>query len=186
MTACTAQPAPDLPPPASASGEVPEFDGPWAADFATLYASASSDFERDALRDGQITDQEVAEARSRFGDCLAGFGITGTSFEPNGAFRFDTPEGRDADAVNELVQTCSHDSGEAGIGALHSWIRRNPENLDDDTIIAACLVRKGAVDPSYSGQDFAADEEDLSIPYLTGFGEATFVECNADPLGRFE
>lgn len=166
--------------------ETPAFEGPWASDFESAYSRAVSTFERSALADGSITDSELAEARERFSTCLKSFGIVDVVFQPDGAFEFTASEGSDPDRVNEQVGDCSEESGEATIGALHAWIRRNPEKLDDDTIIAACMVRKGAVDPSYGADDFARDEPELSFPYLKGFGDDTFQQCNADPLGRFE
>lgn len=168
------------------SSVAPTFEGPWAAEFTEAYTRATTDFERLVLEDERVTDQELGEMRDVFTECLAAFGFFNIKFSPDGGFEYEVPSGTDMDTSRADAMACSDSAGESTIGALHSWVRRNPENLDDDTIIAACLVRKGAVDSSYSAADFAADEEDLSIPYLPGFGDASFAECNSDPLGLFE
>lgn len=139
------------------------------------------------LEDGNVSDQELAETRDQFIECLAAFGFSNVKFSDDGSFSLKDPEGIDQTAGEEKITKCSEESGERSIGALHSWLRRNPERLDENTIMAACLVRKEAVDPSYAAEDYARDLPTENFPYLNdGFGSAKFTECNADPLGRFE
>lgn len=170
----------------STVSEVPKFTGPWADAFTSAYQRSSSDFEREILKDGQITDLEFSEMRERFKECLAVHQISNVKFAEDGGFSFDEPDGASSQQIDDWVEQCSNESGESGIGALHSWIRRNPENLDENTIMAACLVRKGAVDPGYTAAAFAADLPDQSFPYKGASGQVAFQECNADPLGLFE
>lgn len=169
------------------SGDIPSFTGPWAAEFAAEYRNTDSDFVRLILANENITDQELAEVRDRFTECLSAYGFSDVSFEDDGAFGFDAPEGSDSDVVNDQVLMCSVESGESSVGALHSLVRRNPERLDESTIMAACLVRKDAVDPSYGAEEYARDLPGASFPYLAGSaGQAAFQQCSADPLGLFE
>lgn len=166
----------------------PSFTGPWAAEFTDALTGSTDDFVRSVLADEVVTDQELSETRDRFSGCLSGFGVTDISFEADGGFSMRSPEGMSQDAVSERVDACSEESGESTVGALHSWVRRNPQNLDEDTILAACLVRKEVVDPSFSAEDYASADGDL--PYLdsvsAGVGDAVFALCNNDPLGLFE
>lgn len=184
LSGCSAQTA-SVSDPAPSTEASPEFSGPWADEFAWAYEEARSDFARAALLDERVTDSELAEVRTRFADCLGALGYSEVSFEPNGAFSVRPPRGMDEQTDDDNVTTCSDLSGESTVGAMHSWTRRNPENLDDDTIIVACLIREGAVAPSYTPEQFAADESAASIPYAEGFGESDFIACNADPLGLF-
>lgn len=167
--------------------ETPEFEGPWASEFTAEYRYTDSDFVHSVLADGKITDEELAETRERFTQCLTEYGHTDIIFEPDGSLQFDTSTAQDPASVDEQMDECSEISGEAAIGALHSWIRRNPQNLDEDTIMADCLVRKGVVDASYSASDYADDGPAADFPFHDVItGETAFRECNADPLGLFE
>lgn len=168
--------------------ETPSFSGPWAGAFTEAFAGTSAAFVRAILVDESVTDQELSETRDRFSECLTSFGITDITFDADGGFSFNSPEGSERSAVEEDVSTCSAESGEDTVGALHSWVRRNPDNLDENTILAACLVRQEVVDPSFSAEDYAA--ADGNLPFLdsvsAGAGNAAFLICNSDPLGLFE
>lgn len=167
--------------------DVPEFSGPWAGEFANVYRRTQTDFERAILEDGEISDQEIAEAKDKFRTCLSDYGFSNIVMGDDGSFSVTNPADLDAGAAEERVSTCSVESGEQTVLALHSWIRRNPDNLDENTIMAACLVNKGVVDVAYTAEDYARDVPTLRFPYLAGVDGATaFNECNADPLGLFQ
>jgi len=169
-------------------GDVPIFSGPWASDFTSEYTNANnSDFVREILRDEKITDQELAEVRDRNRRCLSAHGFTAIRFHDDGTQELTAPIDADSDVVNKKATQCSDESGDISVGALYSWMRRNPENLDEHTIMATCLVRKGIVDPSYTAQDYARDLPEQSFPYTDpARGETMFRECHADPLERFK
>ncbi len=138
---------------------------------------------RDVLRDEQITDEELAETRERFIACFAGVGYEASEFQPDGAFSLTPPAGTSQDAVSDVHDRCSNESGESTVGALHSWLRRNPENLDESTIMAACLVRAAVVDQGYSAEQYKRDLESASGPLDPDGPDApAFGLCNADPL----
>ena len=187
LTACAAAPHNEgqSPEPTPAfTGEVPHFDGPYADEFADFYTRATSDFVRDALKDGQITDAEYAEMTSRFTSCLADQGITFKGFAPDGGFSTsDAPHGGD---TNSIVDQCSRASGEDSIGALRSWMSSNPKNLDAAPIIAECLVRKGVVPPDYSVDDFVQDSAGrfADIENLPPDLYDALVACSTDPFGN--
>jgi len=172
---------------AASPGDTPAFSGPWAAEFTSEYQEAESDFVRAVLEDELITDQELSEMRDKFTECLSAYALTDVVFDDDGSFSLNEPDGADFDTVTDQVHGCSVESGEVEIGALHSWIRRNPDNQDENTIMAACLVRKGVVDPSYSADEYAEDYADDDFPYTDPTaGEEADLECNADPLGLYE
>jgi len=167
-------------------GEVPTFDGPYAAEFAEFYAGTSSDFVREVLKDGLITDAEFAEMTDSFTSCLADQGITFQGFEPDGGFgTSNAPNGGD---TAKLVDECSHSSGQDYIGALYNFIKRNPDNLDSATIIKDCLIRKGVVPSDYSAEEFAQDNTGRFDDFgsLPADLQQALVSCTSDPLGLLE
>jgi len=164
------------------SGEVPEFSGPYAADFAQLYAESTSQFVRDVLQDGQISDAEYAEMTSNFASCLADKGITFDGFNSDGGFKTSlAPNGGD---THSIVNGCSDSAGEAPISALYGFLHRNPENLDWETITAACLVGKGVVPVDYDAAQFSQDSMGrfADVTSLPQDLRDALVSCSSDPL----
>ena len=168
------------------TGPVPSFSGPWAAEFEEFYRSTESDFARTVLADGQITDAEYAEMEERFRSCLAEDGVTFDGFRPDGGYTTSlAPNGGDTYAI---IQRCSKSSGEDTVGALYSFMRTNPDNLDSMTIMAECLVKKGVVPPGYDADAYLQQMEGLSEG-LSGLPSEFYdalMSCSDDPLGLFD
>ena len=177
----------EIPGPTPAStGAIPTFDGPYAAEFADFYARASSDFVREVLKDGLVTDAEFAEMTARFTSCLADQGVTFQGFDPGGGFgTSNAPNGGDTETI---VNECSHSSGQDFIGALYSFMKRNPDNLDSATITKDCLIRKGVVPPDYSAEEFAQDNTGRFADFgsLPNDLQKALVSCSSDPLGLLD
>ena len=168
-----------------APADVPKFTGAWSAQFEQAYTATDNTFVRQAIKDGKVTDEEYAEMFERFRSCLDDVGITLTL---NGhSYRWDIPEGSDADKANEQFDRCSVEVGENYIGWLYYGVKRNPENLDEFEIISACLVREGVVPEGYSAADYAEDNDAQSYPFFDQeVGERAHEKCLDDPLGLFE
>ncbi len=164
------------------TGDAPAFTGPFAAEFAAAYGSASSDFVRGALADEQISDAEYAEMTEGFRRCLADAGIEFGGFDAAGGYTTSiAPGGGDTHAI---VSECVSSSGQDAIGMLRDVMAVNPQNLDVPTMMAECLVREGAVPPGYRAEDYVqdssgrfADPSGLS-PELVD----SLTACSADPL----
>jgi len=172
------------PPGAEAGG--PSFTGPWAAEFSELYSKATTDFERAVLEDGAITDQEFAEMSERFRSCLSAANIEFSGFESDGSFEAQTPDSLEGAAAHDKFSQCGKDAGEPGIGALHAWIARNPDNQDEGTIVVACLVREGLVNSDYSSEDWARDVATSPVPaFVPDDQQEKYNGCTADPLGIY-
>jgi hypothetical protein len=164
------------------AGAVPSFSGPWAADFTSAYRSASSDFERKALADGSISDSEFAEMENRFKTCLTSHQMTFSGFKPGGGYDFHFGGGNSG-AANQAADKCSASSGLNTVGSLYFGMLRNPQKLDEATIVAACLVKKGAVPAGYSASDYARDTPTESYPFSNKTtGDKSLDECTSDPL----
>jgi len=185
-TATTHADSPSTEPTTAFVGEVPDFTGPYSAQFANGYSRASTGFIREVLKDSEITDAEYAEMTSVFTSCLADQGITFGGFKPTGGFSTSVaPNGGD---THEIVDQCSRSSGEDSIGAIYNWVKKNPDNLDGVNIIKDCLIRKGVVPPDYSADEFAQDNAGRfgDLESLPEDLQAALVSCSSDPLGLLD
>jgi hypothetical protein len=154
-----------------AGGEAPSSPASWAEDFELAYEQATTEEEREALRDGEITAQEYAYFQQRIVDCLVSRGMT-AKFRADGALEYTNPGG----VSQEVIDRCNWENGLRLI-VLRDSIERNPAHLDETSIMLDCLKRVGLVPADYT-------EAEL----LNGVGlkeiEATedFAACAADPL----
>ncbi|MGV8883493.1 MAG: hypothetical protein ACOH19_15195 [Rhodoglobus sp.] len=171
LSACATEPKPS------------EATGPWAAEFKSNYDRAESDFVREVLIDGKITDQEFSETFELFRSCLAKVNIVITDQKEDGSFSTESSPGTSTDDSFAATSKCSHESGEDLIGSLYSFVQRNPQRLDEATIMAQCLLGKGAVPPNYTAEEFADDATSGEFPLILEDGEKVLQECSIDPLG---
>jgi hypothetical protein len=164
---------------------MPTFAGPWAAEFADNWAHATTDFERDVLADGVISELEYAEMTERLDRCLGDAGVQFGGFADNGGYEFSFPESTGAEKANEITEECEKTSGEWTVNTLYSMISHNPENIDDSILMAECLIEAGVVSPGYTAADWDAEMENPTALTEPG-GPPEVWECNDDPLGLFD
>lgn len=170
----------------NAGEELPEFSGPYAAEFAENYANSTDDFVRKILKDGQVSEQENSEVLDRFSDCVSAKGYTVASYALNGSYKIEFDEGTDSEKAGEDVDKCSLSSGEADVSSLYSWTHRNPERIDENTLVAACLVKAGLVSPAYTSRNYEKDTESDRFNFDAdgdGTGREKLELCRIDPLG---
>ncbi len=151
----------------------------WVPVFEQLAADSPSDIQKAVLADGLITEAEVAELESRTEDCLEAKGYEIT-WEPRGGSSVAAPVGSDTEADRAAINACE----EVNVGAIRDFaigLKRNPENRNEDEIIAACLVAQKVVDPSFTADDMArAGEGDSALPWKES--DPAVSECFSDPL----
>ena len=155
-------------------GDVPDFSGPWAAEFAEAYRSTTSDVVHKILAKGSITDQDYAAVSGAYVRCMANKGFKAQVTGPGGE---GTLEG-DGDAL-AAHNACNGDM--AVISALRSSTIRNPQHLDENEIVVACLVKANIAPPSYTAKDYAANLQSQKFPYK--IDTPGFIQCTSDPLG---
>lgn len=184
LSGCAAQPAADAPGPgAGIEVEVPAFSGRWATEFADAFRQASTDFEWEALRDGSISEGEVAEAENRFGTCMEDQGLDFNGFKAGGGYDFGLG-GVDPDRANTIADDCSANSGVNTVVSLYFAMQRNPQRQDEATIIAACLVAEQAVPAGYTANDYNRDAPQMTFPFTDrDLGDQALQRCSTDPLG---
>ena len=162
--------APSVPGDSTGAGDG-RFTGPWAELFEQTYAESTSDDERSALEDGEISAEEYAYFQGRIVRCLATLDVE-AEFASDGALTYSKPQGVSQDAI----QACNADNG-IRVLALRDAIERNPTHLDESQIMLDCLKRTGVVGPGYSRSDL---ENGVDIAELGTTPE--FSGCAADPL----
>jgi hypothetical protein len=185
IAACTGAPDPQFSP-VAASGDVPQFDGPWAAELSEHYRDSRSDLEREILRDGVITEDEQNALHDWYTGCMAGQGLRVTLLE-NGGFDLGTTDSSRIESAESVCLTNTL--------SLAWEMRANPDNIPPLERTHACLVRHGLLDPSFTLDDYTryrdadmdpAAERDEAWSDFMWSEEA--LACNMDPfdvLGLF-
>jgi hypothetical protein len=148
---------------------------PYAAEFKAAEAAATSDFEREVLRDGKITQQEFDEASQRFIDCASQRGVTVTQLSEGGRFSGWSVTGPNKD---EVFASCQIGTVTL-IEPLYNDILRNPKHLDINELESACLRRAGLAPPSYTAADYRRDAEASTFPF--SMEDPAFDRCMRDP-----
>lgn len=175
--ACTADASTDRDPPATTSADgTPEFTGAWAGEFAETYAHFDDDFSRAALADSEISDMEFQEGMTIIRQCYdaAGFSVEYDQY----GFETVTSTGGSGDPLDVMGQ-CAFADG--GVAVLYYMIKANPENVEQETLVAECLVRAGVVEPGFTGQDFTEVMDSGDLPWSPG--DERIEPCFKDPLG---
>lgn len=167
------------------AGEGPhvEIQGPWAAEFEHALASGTSPAESTILADGEVTALELEQAHDGVRRCLADSGLT-IDYEADGGFELGASDGRPTsdrfDRADAALQACEAEH-DRHVTFLFEQTRRNPEKLDDATVVAACLVDAGLVGPGYGRADYEADGASGAWSFKADSREGR--QCLLDPLG---
>ena len=161
--------------------DTPIFEGTYAEEYRQAWTNSDEPFVREVIRDQKVTDQELAEAVKRLGDCFDSQGMELLEYEHDGAYSVDPGE-ISGERSNELMVECENSSGEAVLGRLRYSEQTNPENRDIDEIMHECLVRVGAVPASYSIEEYRHDNPTYDFPFVVEDGSALYDKCVAEPL----
>ncbi|WP_187977478.1 hypothetical protein [Mycetocola sp. JXN-3] len=161
------------------SGSAPAFSGPWAEEFRSAWNDTGSQLERDILADEIITEQELVAAREPFVECLAARGVVNTFDEIGGGETTSLNGELSPDEQADIFQECT-DQVDDEVDLLYWQIKRNPENLDEATIMAKYLVDKGIVERGFSAKDY---ERDFYGDFPFSDTDMVAGECLTNPLG---
>lgn len=160
--------------------EVPIFTGPWADNFRFAYLNSQSDLQREVLKDGAISDQEISALRDAFIACAEQRGLVDVMYMADGSLSLSYGKGMSDREVDDIVRDCGTPTTD-GVEVLYAQIQTNPSNKDMATIMAECLVRVGLAPPGYSRQDYLRDSPADSFPFDSN--STAFGACVRDPLG---
>lgn len=160
MTGCAAQAA--------------EASAPWSAQIAEAYEQFESDFIREVLSDGVIDTAEAREARDRYLSCMQDAGIPVALWEDGDHWGTSMP--RELTEAEEGIEFQCWLDWDGPISGLYTNITQNPEAVDRDELIAACLIRHGLAPDGFRGRDF----RELVAPTVASFtGTETEAERQA-------
>jgi hypothetical protein len=143
-------------------------------------SSATSDFEKAALADLQISRLEYEEAVERYVSCMQGQGLdTAAVEEAAGYYSYRTAAGSgDFDAADSTCRVGTVNLVES----LYVDKLVNPRKRDVNDAVAACLTDAGLVPRGYTGDMFAVDSEPpAQLPFDVEAAAAG--ACLSDPFG---
>jgi hypothetical protein len=149
--------------------------GSWSEEVKQEYEKASRPAIKAALRDGRISDQEYAEMKQRYSDCLAAAGISLTKYGLDGS-EFVPPASMTGDEAHETESRCSDQSGEFPIAYFYVQMRANPSHANLAQAVVDCFGRKGLVGAGYGLKDYEAGD-------LPKSDEQAVAACSTDPNG---
>ncbi len=170
--------------------------GPYDAEFDRARTDSVSDFQRDVLEDGVISDEEFREVRQRYVDCLGDAGMKVKAL-PDGSYEYataPTPEQDDAELQ------CSSETTKT-IEPLYYAMSVNPQKEDFSVLTVECLRREGIVDSAFTKEnwdqfvatfaavagenpDGGATDSDLpTLPGGTRMDDPRVQLCSTNPLG---
>ncbi len=164
------------------TGQVPVFAGPWAEDFTEAFVGAQSDVQRSVLRDGVITELEVAEVRQQFEQCMLerGFQVEWGEFGSRAVSALGGKPIRGDDSSDLEANTACRRSVEGEILTLYESISRNPDHLDPKELLVACAIELGVVDVGYTVAEYERDVAAEVPPWNQS--SAAIRTCSYDPL----
>lgn len=149
---------------------VPE--GPWADAIRDAQSWVASDFQKEVLSDGVISQEEYTEALDRWVTCMEDVGLTaGLLPEGDGTFSYSIAS---ADGnIDRQNDTCRERTVD-GIDSIYTGMLQDPANRTGPELLRDCLVAAGELDGSFT----AIDMEEHLGPIVGG--TSTIVD-NKDP-----
>jgi len=149
--------------------------GSWPEEVTREYEKASDPVITAALHDGQISDQEYAEMKQRYSDCLAAAGISLTRYGFDGA-EYAPPASMTSDQAHDAESRCSDRSGEYPISYFYVQMRANPTHANLAQAVVDCFKKRGLVGSGYGLKDYRAGD-------LPTSDDAAVAACSTDPNG---
>lgn len=164
----------------------------WDAEFEQARAEyQGNDFVLKILEDNTITEEEMRAVEDANIRCLEDHGVVGAHYDETGSLTIPSRSTEPNEYETE-VHECAGISGEPFIQATYHGMKVNPTHARWADLYAACLVRKGVVDPSFSGDDWERAQQSAMesnrpieevIEYTSpqGASDPAVRECLDDP-----
>jgi hypothetical protein len=166
-------------------GPVPDCGGPWGAEFGSIYRMTKDRLAHAVLDDCAVTDAEFNSIADDFVRCMDAKRYKVKVIGQDGSFSVDRRPGAKEDdggpdeELAAAMRACG--SGFDAVAGIRGRMLRNPENLNEDEIVVACLIKAGVVDKGYTVKDFQREREEDRYSYDRD--SFTVSECIRDPLG---
>lgn len=166
--------------------------GMYESDWNYAIQNASTDFERNVLKDREISRDEYVEALDMYVACIHDSGAEVALEENAGVFYYAI--GANTKLYDENADRCSQGTKDL-IEPLYLNELTNPEKLDYDLVTASCLVARKVVDEPFTGADLIqlrdesetnADGDYLDPVAQQVLGSKEYRECRINPTYRGE
>jgi hypothetical protein len=148
-------------------------------EFAAANSAATSDFERSALRDGDISRAEYEEAVQLYVECVQAEGVNIATEDQYGFYVYVTTGG------DEATEQRAMDGCRAGtiehIEPLYHALTTDPENRGGSVMVTECLQRKGFLPEDYDPADLPSDFEN-GFEGLFEMGDENAGMCFSNPM----
>ena len=126
----------------------------WDAEFEQARAEyQGNDFVLKILEDNTITEEEMHAVEDANIQCLKDHGVMGARYDETGHLTISGTS-NDPNEYETEVRECAGISGEPFVQMAYHSMKVNPTHARWADLVAPCLVRKGVVDPSFSGDDW--------------------------------
>lgn len=182
LSACGAPTASDGA--SSAEEGEPAFSGPYAKELEGAYGRAKTDLGKGILRDGKVSDAELAELNDAYNACLAPYGLQANA---DGTSVTQLRGGLSTEEFQKVSQECGESTDWDEVQGIWSMMDTNPDNLDAEAMAREtyrCFKRNGFLD----GVANSLTEDEYAA--LSGGGETQRspeeLMADADRKSQFE
>ncbi|MFJ8896638.1 hypothetical protein ACIRCZ_18795 [Leifsonia sp. NPDC102414] len=154
--------------------------GPWAAEFAAQYQTSTDKTVRKVLAASVITTADSDAAGATFVACMAARNATVKVDGRGGGFSIPNTNGntQDEKVIDPALQSCQPPF--EAIAGLYGRMLRNPQHLNEATIVVKCLIKHGIVAKSYTPKRYEQEMRENTFTFSTRKPAA--VACFKNPL----
>lgn len=177
----------------SAACSSQDVDSPWGETYEELATRVHSPKAKGALEDYWISDLELQASQSHMLNCFRARGFN-ASIDEKGALSI-RDDGYSIEDLESVENICFEESGWMIIEHLYHAQRRNPQALDEGTLMTNCLKSAGAIAEDFTPQDYntileesvnsGAGLPETLIPFTDSTqGPVIYAACLESPAGR--
>ncbi len=169
----------------SACTPASEPQNPWCGEIESAIAELPADsFQRQALSDCKVTDDEFMQALNDYKTCMSDHGYPVKFQFEGGRYlgrEVDVPAASTEEYSQEAAKQFETQNEQCDDNYLthvefyYVEMKSNPNNIDPTLEIIGCMQRRGIVDANYTPEQFNADLEDLAGTF--GADAAEVEEC---------
>jgi len=142
---------------------------PYAAQYAAAEQATTSEYVKTILQSGKITVSDVKDSEQQVIKCTSDLGLNAT-FDPDpwGLDQYGLVYTGNLSTDQIAAAKSCYDKWMGPILQLYNSQFANPDNLDWNTLVATCLVRKGLAPAGFTGQDYASLLAQQQQPFSVG------------------
>lgn len=124
----------------------PAFSGPYAKELEGAYGRVKTDLGKGILRDGKVSDAELAELNDAYNACLTPYGLQAST---DGSTVTQLRGSLSTEEFQKVSQECGESTDWDEVQGIWSMMDTNPDNLDAEAMAREtyrCFKRNGFLD----------------------------------------